>query len=114
MDVTKLYHHCEGESCSFCEWHARNPIDIGWERLFEDNLSDNSNTAACTETNEESVFIADEEVITLMNSIVEEHEYKNKVCNVDTESSYSGTEPHEQPSSGTTKIDEIQSTRKDS
>ena len=43
MDVTKLYHSCEGKSCNFCEWHAHNPIDIGWERLFEDNPWDNSN-----------------------------------------------------------------------
>ena len=57
MDVTKLYHRCEGESCS-CEWCARNPIDIGWERSCEDNLSDN-NAATCTEANEESVFIVE-------------------------------------------------------
>ena len=44
MDVTKLYHHCEGKSKSFCEWHAQIPIDIGWERLFEDNC----NAATCT------------------------------------------------------------------
>ena len=37
MDVTKLYHRCEGKSSNFCEWRAQNPIDIGWERLFEDN-----------------------------------------------------------------------------
>ena len=41
MDVTELYHHCEGKSCNFCEWHAQNPIDLGWERLFEDNPWDN-------------------------------------------------------------------------
>ena len=65
MNVTKLYHRCEGENCSYCEWHAQNPIDIGWERLFEDNpkdnSSDNGNAATCTCT-EESVFIVDEEV----------------------------------------------------
>ena len=84
MDVTKLYHHCEGESHSFCEWHAQNPIDIGWERLFEDNFRDNDNAATCAETNEESMFIVDEELITVMDSIVEEHKCKNKACNVVT------------------------------
>ena len=53
MDVTELYHHCEGKSCNFCEWHAQNPIDLGWERLLEDdpwdNLSDTSNAATYTE-----------------------------------------------------------------
>ena len=99
MDITKLYHHCEGESCSFCEWRAQNPIDIGWERLFEDN----DNAATCAE-NEESMFIVDEELITVMDSIVEEHECKNKACNVVTESSYSGKEPHERPCSSTEQV----------
>ena len=46
-------------------------------------------TATCTETNEESVFIVvDEEVITVMDNIVEEHKCKSKACNVVTESSY--------------------------
>ena len=66
-------------------------------------MSNNSNAAACTEANEESVFIVDEEVITLMDSIVEEHECKSKACNVDRERSYSGIEPHERPSSDTTE-----------
>ena len=87
MDVTKLYHHCEGESCSFCEWHAQNPINI---RLLEDTLSANNNAA---KANEESVFIVDEEVITVMDSIVEEHKCNSKAYNVVTESSYSGIQP---------------------
>ena len=103
MNVTKLYHRCEGENCSFCEWRAQNPIDIGWERLFEDNpkdnSSDNSNAATCTEANEESVFIVNEEVITIMDSIVEEHECNSKAYNVVTESS--DIEPHERLSSTT-------------
>ena len=38
-----------------------------------------------------------------MDSVVEEHECKTLACNVDTESSYSGIEPHERPSSGATE-----------
>ena len=48
-----------------------------------------------------SVFIVDKEVITVMDSIIEEHECKSKACNVVTESSYSGIEPHEWLSSTT-------------
>ena len=112
MDVTKLYHHYEGESCSFCEWRAQKPIDIGWERMFEDNLRDNNNAATCVETNEESVFIVDEELITVMDSIVEEHECKNKACNVITESSYSGIEPHERPCSSTEQVHDSSKSQK--
>ena len=58
MDLIKLYHHCK---CESCEWHAQNPISIGWERLFKDNprdnSSDNSNAVTCTEVDEESVFV---------------------------------------------------------
>ena len=57
MDVTKLYHCCEGESCSFCECCARNPIDIGWKTSSKDNLSDSNNAATFTKANEESAFI---------------------------------------------------------
>ena len=59
MDVTKLYHCCEGESCSFCECCAWNPIDIGWKASSEDNLSDSNNAAICTAANEESAFIVE-------------------------------------------------------
>ena len=69
MDVTELYHYCEGKSCNFCEWHAQNPIDLGWERLLEDNpwdnLSDTSNAATYTELDEELVFIVYEEILTV-------------------------------------------------
>ena len=56
------------------------------------------------EANEESVFIVDEEVIIVMDSIIEEHECKSKACNVVTESSYTGIEPHERPSSTTEQL----------
>ena len=59
----------------------------------------NNNATTCTEANEELVFIVDEEVIIVMDSIIEEHECKSKACNVVTESGYNGIEPHEQPSS---------------
>ena len=105
MDVTKLYHRCEGKSRNFCEWRAQNPIDIGWERLFEDNpwdnSSDNSNTATYTEMDEESVFIVDEEILTVMDSIFEEHECTDNACKTVIENSYSGIDPHERPSSST-------------
>ena len=104
MDVTKLYHRCEGKSCKFCEWRAQNPIDIGWERLFEDNpdnSSDNSNAVIYAEVDEESVFIVDEEILTVMDSIIEEHECKYKDCKTVIENSYSGIDPHERPSSST-------------
>ena len=84
MDVTKLYHRCEGKSCNFCEWRAHDPIDIGWERLFEDNpwdnSSDNSNAVTYTEVDEESMFTVDEEILTVMDSIVEEHECTDNAC----------------------------------
>ena len=77
-NVTKLYHSCDGESYNFFERQTQNLIYIGWERLFEDNpkhnLSVNSNAVTCMEVDEEFVFIVDEEVLTLMDSIVEEHE----------------------------------------
>ena len=105
MDVTKLYHRCEGKSCKFCEWRAQNHIDIGWERLFEDNpwdnSSDNSNAATYTEVDEESVFIVDEEILTVMDSIVEEHKCTDNYCKTVIENSYSGIDPHERPSSST-------------
>ena len=48
------------------------------------------------------VFIVDEEILTVMDSIVEEHERTGNACKtVAAESSYSGTEPHEWPSSST-------------
>ena len=59
MDVTKLYHCCEGESCSFCECCACNPIDIGWKTSSEDNLSDSNNVATFTKANEESALIVE-------------------------------------------------------
>ena len=110
MDVTKLYHRCEGKNCNFCEWpacSAHNPIDIGWERLFEDNpwdnSSDNSNAVTYTEVDEESMFIVDEEILTVMDSIVEEHECTDNACKTVIENSYSGiaADPHERPSSST-------------
>ena len=105
MDVTKLYHRCEGKSCNFCEWRAHKTIDIGWERLFEDNpwdnSSDNSNAVSYTEVDEESMFIVDEEILTVMDSIVEEHECMDNACKTVIENSYSGIEPHERPSSST-------------
>ena len=49
-------------------WRAQNPIEIGWERLFEDNPMDkssNNNTpATCTEVGEEPVFVVNKEVHT--------------------------------------------------
>ena len=67
MDVTELYHCCEGESCSFCECCARNPIDIGWKTSSEDNLSDSNNAATCTKANEESAFIIEILLIVLVS-----------------------------------------------
>ena len=52
----------------------------------------------------ELMFIVDEELITVMDSIVEEHECKNKACSVVTESSYSGIELHERPCSSTERV----------
>ena len=97
MYVTKLYHRCEGKSCKFCEWSAHNPIDIGWERLFKDNpwdnSSDNSNAATYQLIQRwmksRSVFIVDEEILTVMDSIVEEHKCTDD-CKTVVENSYSG------------------------
>ena len=61
-------------------------------------MSDNNNAATSTEANEELVFIVDEEVITVMDSILKEHECKSKACSVVTESNYNDIEPHEWPS----------------
>ena len=78
---------------------------FGWERLFEDNpwdnSSDNSNAVSYTEVDEESMFIVDEEILTVMDSIVEEHECTDNTCKTLIENSYSGIEPHERPSSST-------------
>ena len=82
------------------------PVDIGWERLFKDNpwdnSSDNSHAVSYTEVDKESMFIVDEEILTVMDSIVEEHESwcTDNACKT-VQNSYSGIEPHERPSSST-------------
>ena len=91
------------------------------QRYNPDNSSDNSN--AYTEVDEESVFIVDEEILTVMDSIVEEHECTDNDCKTVIENSYSGIDPHERPSSSTERaygspksqkdIDGMWSTRKD-
>ena len=65
--------------------------------MFDDNHRDNlnDNAAIYTELNEESVFTVDEELLTLMGSIVEEHECTGKACNRVTENNCSGIEPHD-------------------
>ena len=40
--------------------------------------------------NEESMFIVDEEILTVMDSIVEEHECTGNACKTVIENSYSG------------------------
>ena len=52
-------------------------------------------TLQFVEADEESVFTVNEEIVTVMNSIVEKNEWKGK------EGCYSGIEPHERPSSRT-------------
>ena len=49
------------------------------------------------------MFIVDEEILTVMDSIVEEHECTDNACKTVIENSYSGiaADPHEQPSSST-------------
>ena len=64
-------------------------------------MCDNSNAATYTEVDEESVFIVNEEILIVMDSIVEEHECTNNNCKAVIENSYSGIDPHERPSSST-------------
>ena len=45
------------------------------------------------------MFIVNEEILTVMDSIVEEHECTVNACKTVIENSYSGIEPHERPSS---------------
>ena len=66
-----------------------------------DNLSDNSNAATYTEVDEESVFIVNEEILTVMDSIVEEHKCTDNDCKTVIENSYSGIDTREWPSSNT-------------
>ena len=47
------------------------------------------------------MFIVDEEILTVMDSIVEEHECMDNACKTVIENSYSGIDPHERPSSST-------------
>ena len=49
------------------------------------------------------MFIVDEKILTVMDSIAEEHECMGNACKTVTESSYSGIEPHEQPPSSSTE-----------
>ena len=92
-------------------------IYIGWERLFEDNpwdnLSDNSNAATYTEVDEKSVFIVDEKILTVMDSIVEEHECTDNACKMVIENSYNGIDPHEGPSSSTERAHGSPKSQKD-
>ena len=43
------------------------------------------------------MLIVNEEILTAMDTIVEEHKCIENTCKMVIESSYSGTEPHEQP-----------------
>ena len=46
------------------------------------------------EVDEESVLIVSKEILTVINSIIEEHKCIVNTYKMITESSYSGTEPH--------------------
>ena len=35
--LEELFHKCLGLGCDFCKWREQNPIDLGWEHLFEDS-----------------------------------------------------------------------------
>ena len=49
------------------------------------------------EVDEESVLIVAEVILTVMDSILEEHKCIVYTCKIVTKSSYSDTEPHERP-----------------
>ena len=35
--LEELFYKCLGLGCDFCKWREQNPIDLGWEHLFEDS-----------------------------------------------------------------------------
>ncbi len=39
VDFERLFHRCTGptSTCEFCNFRKMNPIDLGWEALFEDD-----------------------------------------------------------------------------
>ena len=50
------------------------------------------------------MLIVNEETLTAMDSTVEEHKCIDNTCKMVIESSYSGTEPHEQPLFGNLSV----------
>ena len=67
-------------------------------------MSDTSNAATYTELDEESVFIVHEEILIVMDSIVKEQKCMDNTYKTVTESSCSGIESHERPSSSTKQV----------
>ena len=37
----ELFHKCLGLGYDFCKWREQNPINLGWEHLFEDSPAQN-------------------------------------------------------------------------
>ena len=46
-DLTTLMHDCTGSDCTFCAWRKENPINLGWERLLDDDDQEGIGATVC-------------------------------------------------------------------